>query len=186
MAASYESGTLQTDAVRQGSAAAEMFRARVYCIKCCSPSARNTIRVFCYYNKYLRTKVSVRLSTSCSGFQAGVSTPRGKFSDLSARLLPEIFDRVAFERELRGNFASRGPSLRRGAHQKPQTRSRGSGGVRARVESEGTLRAPRARSALLPRNRAHHAVRRRAVEWENSVLKVKIDQNENFQITRHS
>ena len=112
--------------------------------------------------------------------------PRGKFSDLSARLLPEIFDRVAFERELKGNFASRGPSLRRGAHQKPQTRSRGSGGVRARVESEGTLRAPRARSALLPRNRARHAVRRRAVEWENSVLKVKIDQNENFQITRHS
>jgi len=58
--------------------------------------------------------------------------------------------------------------------------------ARARVESEGTLRAPRARSALLPRNRARHAVRRRAVEWENSVLKVKIDQNENFQITRHS
>ena len=99
---------------------------------------------------------------------------------------PEIFDRVAFERELKGNFASRGPSLRRGAHQKPQTRSRGSGGVRARVESEGTLRAPRARPALLPRNRARHAVRRRAVEWENSVLKVKNDQNENFQITRHS
>ena len=89
---------------------------------------------------------------------------------------PEIFDRVAFEKELKGNFASRGPSLRRGAHQKPQTRSRGSGGVRARVESEGTLRAPRARSALLPRNRARHAVRRRAVEGENSVLKVKIDQ----------
>ena len=96
---------------------------------------------------------------------------------------PEIFDWVAFERELKGNFASRGPSLRRGAHQKPQTRSRGSGGVRARVESEGTLRAPRARSALLPRNRARHAVRRRAVEWENSVLKVKIDQNGNLQIT---
>ena len=101
-------------------------------------------------------------------------------------LLPEIFDRVAFERELKGNFDSRDPSLRRGAHQKPQTRSRGSGGVRARVESEGTLRAPRARSALLPWNRARHAVRRRTVEWENSVLKVKIDQNENFQITRHS
>jgi hypothetical protein len=50
-------------------------------------------------------------------------------------LLPEIFDRVAFERELKGNFDSRDPSLRRGAHQKPQTRSRGSGGVRARVES---------------------------------------------------
>ena len=32
--------------------------------------------------------------------------PRGKFSDLSARLLPEIFDRIAFERELKGNFAS--------------------------------------------------------------------------------
>ena len=112
--------------------------------------------------------------------------PRGKFSDLSARLLPEIFDRIAFERELKGNFDSRDPSLRRGAHQKPQTRSRGSGGVRARVESEGTLRAPRARSALLPWNRARHAVRRRTVEWENSVLKVKIDQNENFQITRHS
>ena len=96
-------------------------------------------------------------------------------------------DRVAFEMELKGNFASRGPSLRRGAHQKPHTRSRGSGGVRARVESEGTLRAPRARSALLPRNRARHAVRRRAVEGENSVLKVmKIDQNEYFQITRHS
>ena len=32
--------------------------------------------------------------------------PRGKLSDLSARLLPEIFDRIAFERELKGNFAS--------------------------------------------------------------------------------
>ena len=116
-----------------------------------------------------------------------MDTPEGKIFRFVRPVAPEIFDRVAFERELKGNFASRGPSLRRvGAHQKPQTRSRGSGGVRARVESDGTLRAPRARSALLPRNRARHAVRRRAVEGENSVLKVKIDQNENFQITRHS
>ena len=31
--------------------------------------------------------------------------PRGKFSDLFVRLLPEIFDRVAFQRELKGKFA---------------------------------------------------------------------------------
>ena len=123
---------------------------------------------------------------SYSGFQAAVNTPEGRIFRFVRPVAPEIFDRVAFETELKRNFASQGPSLRRGAHQKPQTRSRGSGGVRARVESDGTLRAPRARSALLPRNRARHAVRRRAVEWENSVLKVKIDQNEKFQITRHS
>ena len=34
-----------------------------------------------------------------------MDTPEAKFSDLSVRLLPEIFDRVAFERELKGNFA---------------------------------------------------------------------------------
>ena len=146
------------------------------------PKWNNNQNIIVDNNKsYLRTFVP-----SYSGFQAGVDTPERKIFRFVRPVAPEIFDRVAFEKELRGNFASRGPSLRRGAHQKPQTRSRGSGGVRARVESEGTLRAPRARSALLPWNRARHAARRRTVEWENSVLKVKIDQNENFQITRHS
>ena len=70
-----------------------------------------------------------------------MNTPEGKIFRFVRPVAPEIFDRVAFEKELKGNFASRGPSLRRGAHQKPQTRSRGRGGVRARVESEGTLLA---------------------------------------------
>ena len=52
---------------------------------------------------------------SLRGYQAGVDTPdapREKFSDASGCLPPENFDRVAFERELKGQFAARGPSLR--------------------------------------------------------------------------
>ena len=56
-----------------------------------------------------------------------MNTPEGKIFRFVRPVAPEIFDRVAFERELKKQFA-----------------------------------------------------------WENSVLKVKIDQNENFQITRHS
>ena len=46
--------------------------------------------------------------------------PGGKIFRFVRPVAPEIFDRVAFEKELKGNFATRGPSLRRGAHQKPR------------------------------------------------------------------
>ena len=127
-----------------------------------------------------------------------MDTPEGKIFRFVRPVAPEIFDRVAFERELKGNFASRGPSLRRGAHQKPRRASvarRRRMGRRdprkplQRAPGDGR-RPPRPPRAAVTRARAPDLTtareRRRAVEWENSVLKVKIDQNENFQITRHS
>tara|TARA_B100000003_G_scaffold25556_1_gene20388 strand:- start:253 stop:516 length:264 start_codon:yes stop_codon:yes gene_type:complete len=60
--------------------------------------------LFACFSQHSRT--FVRIYLRILDFRQLWTPPRGKFSDLSARLLPEIFDRIAFERELKGNFAS--------------------------------------------------------------------------------
>ena len=58
-------------------------------------------------NKYLRTYEGTNMVVSTySGFQAAVNTPEGKILRFVRPVAPEIFDRVAFERELKRNFAS--------------------------------------------------------------------------------
>ena len=47
----------------------------------------------------------ILLSCHILDFRQVWTPPRGKFSDLFVRLLPEIFDRVAFQRGLKGKFA---------------------------------------------------------------------------------
>ena len=79
--------------------------------KICATSFRPLPDINLIYMEYegrliIKSSTKVRRYEGILDFRQLWTPPRGKFSDLSARLLPEIFDRIAFERELKGNFAS--------------------------------------------------------------------------------
>ena len=64
----------------------------------------NTFKIFLIVDTPEGIFFTITINTY-SGFQAGVDTPEAKIFRFVRPAAPEIFDRVAFERELKGNFA---------------------------------------------------------------------------------